>query len=91
MSQYVESGTPVNLSSSGTVSKVSGTLIGYYVNSTNSGTIQILNGSTSGGTAIGAAMTPAIGFHYLGAYLTSGCYATIGGIALDVTLFFAAG
>lgn len=89
--QTVESGTPINLTDDGIVSKVAGTLIGFYVNSTNAGTIIIRNGSTSAGTAVTGTITPAIGFHALGMYLTSGCYATIGGTALDVTLFFAAG
>lgn len=89
MAQTIESGIAVNLTSSGAVSLAAGTLLGFYVNSTTSGTIVIRNGG-SGGTALSGTITPAIGFHRFPAYCTSGCYATIGA-TLDVTLFFAAG
>ena len=89
--QAQESGTPINLTDDGAVSLVAGTLLGFYVNSTNAGTIIIRNGGTSAGTAVTGTITPAIGWHGLGMYLPAGCYATIGGTALDVTLFFAAG
>ena len=90
MTQSVESGTPINLAASGAVSLVAGNLLGFYVNSTNLGTLVIRNGG-SAGTAISGTITPAIGFHRFPAYCTLGCYATIAGTALDVTLFFAAG
>ena len=90
MSQFVEAGTPVNLAASGAVSLAPGNLFGFYVNSTNAGTLVIRNGGAAG-TAISGTITPAIGFHRFPAYCTSACYATIGGTALDVTLFFAAG
>lgn len=90
MAQFVQSGTPINLTGSGTVSKVAGTLLGFYVNSTTAGTIIIGNGSTSAATAVSGTITPAIGFHRFPAYLPSGCYATIGN-TLNVTLMFAAG
>lgn len=90
MAQHVESGTPVNLSASGAVSLVPGNLLGFYVNSTTSGTIVIGNGSGAAGTALSGTITPAVGFHRFPAYCTAGCYATIGA-TLNVTLFFAAG
>lgn len=90
MAQSVEAGSPVNRSSSGSVSLVPGNLLGFYVNSTSAGTIVIGNGSGAAGTALSGTITPAIGFHRFPAYCTAGCYATIGG-TLDVTLFFAAG
>ena len=89
MSQIIESGTPVNLTSSGAVSLAAGTLLGFYVNSTTAGTLVIRNGG-SAGTVLSGTITPAIGFHRFPAYCTSACYATIGA-TLDVTLFFAAG
>lgn len=89
MAQSVESGTPINLTSSGAVSLAPGTLLGFYVNSTTTGTIVLRNGG-SAGAAISGTITPAIGFHRFPAYCTSGCYATIAN-TLDVTLFFAAG
>lgn len=89
MAQFVEAGTPVNLTSSGAVSLAPGNLFGFYVNSTTAGTIVIRNGG-SAGTAISGTITPAIGFHRFPAYCTTACYATIAN-TLDVTLFFAAG
>lgn len=82
-----ESGTPVNLSASGAVSLVPGTLLGFYVNSTSAGTLVLKDGGT-GGTAISGTITPAIGFHRFPAEFTTSCYATIGA-TLNVTLFFA--
>ncbi len=88
MSQFVESGTPVNLAASGVVSLVPGNLFGFYVNNTTSGTVVVRNGG-SAGTAISGTITPAIGFHRFPAYCTVGCYLTLANI--DVTAFFAAG
>lgn len=88
--QDVESGVAVNLTQSGVVSSTPGTLLGFYVNSTNAGTIVIRNGGASG-TVLSGTITPAVGYHSFRAYCTTACYATIGGTALNVTLFFAAG
>jgi hypothetical protein len=92
MAQVQQSGTPILLTSTGTISKVSGTLLGWYVNSTTAGTIVIRVGSagTSSGTAVTGTITPAIGFHPFVAYCPDGAHATIGG-TLDVTFIFAAG
>lgn len=90
MAQLVaQSGQPINLTASGAVSLVPGMLVGFYVNSTTSGTIVIRDGG-SGGTAISGTITPAIGFHPFPASCSTGCYATIGA-TLNVTLFFQPG
>ncbi len=89
MSQVVESGTPINLTSTAVVSVASGTLLGFYVNSTTAGTIVFRVGGASG-TVINGTITPAIGWHRYPAYCPSGVHATIGG-TLDVTFSFAAG
>lgn len=87
-----EGGTYTNLTASGPVSKVPGTVLGFYVNSTNAGTIVFTDSATStGGTAITGTITPAIGWHRLPVQCLSGCYVTIGGSALNVTVIFAAG
>jgi hypothetical protein len=86
MTTVVETGTPVNLTSSGAVSLHAGSLIGFYVNSTTAGTIALLDGGASG-TAISGTITPLIGFHRFPAACTTGCYATIGG-TLNVTFFY---
>ena len=90
MAQQVESGTPINKTSTGSVSLVPGTLLGFYVNSTTAGTIVIGNGSGAAGTAISGTITPAIGWHRFPAYCTAGCYATIAN-TINVTFVFAAG
>ena len=92
MAQYSESGTPINLTGTNTVSVVSGSLLGFYVNSTTSGTLVLRVGSsgTSSGTVICGTITPAIGWHRYPAYCPSGLHATIAN-TLDVTLSFAAG
>ena len=92
MAQYVESGTPINLTGTGTISVVSGTLLGFYVNNTSSGTVVFRIGSsgTSSGTVISGTITPAIGWNRYPAYCPGGCHATIAN-TLDATFVFAAG
>lgn len=92
MAQYVESGTPINKTSTATVSVASGTLLGFYVNSTTSGTIVFrvgANGAASG-TVICGTITPAIGWHGYPVYCPSGLHVTISN-TLDVTFSFAGG
>jgi hypothetical protein len=89
MSQFVESGTPINLAATGNISLASGNLFGFYVNNTTAGTIVFRVGGATG-TVISGTITPAIGFHRYPAYCANGAHATIGG-TLDVTFFFAAG
>lgn len=92
MSQQVEGGTPVNLSGSGAISLTTGTILGFYVNSTSSGVISIQDGG-SGGTSLDGNITPAIGFHRFPAYIksASGAYMTLVSGSINVTFFFAAG
>ena len=90
--QNVESGTPINLAATAAVSKVAGTLIGYYVNNkTAGGTLVLSHGSASGGVAITGTVTPLIGYHGMQAYCPTGLYATIAVQPMDITFFFAAG
>lgn len=86
MTTVVECGAPVNLAASGAVSLSPGVLLGFYVNSTSTGTIIIKDGG-SGGTAISGTITPAIGWHAFPAACANGCYATIAN-TLNVTLFY---
>ena len=94
MAQYAESGTPINLTSTGTVSVVSGTLLGFYVNNTTSGTLVLRVGAAgtnaTGSAVISGTITPAIGWNRYPAYCPGGCHATIAN-TLDVTFSFAAG
>lgn len=88
--QVAQSGTPINLSASGAVSLGTGNLIGFYVNSTTSGTVVVRDGGASG-TAISGTITPSVGFHPFPAAITSssGCYLTLAN-TINVTAFFAA-
>ena len=92
MAQQVESGTPINLTGTNTVSVASGSLLGFYVNNTTSGTLVLRVGANGAatGTAISGTITPAIGWHAYPAYCPSGLHATIAN-TLDVTFSFAAG
>ena len=89
--QIQQSGSPINLSGSGAISKCAGSLLGFYVNSTSTGTVVLRNGG-AGGTVLSGTITPAVGWHSFPAAITSdsGAYATIAN-TLDVTFFFAAG
>lgn len=90
MGQVQQGGTPINLSSSGIISKAAGTMIGYHVNSTTSGTIVIRSGTTSGASAVTGTITPVPGFQAFPGTFPSGAYATLAN-TIDVTFFFAAG
>jgi hypothetical protein len=91
MSQPVaEVGGYKNITETGAVSTGPCQLIGFYVNSTNGGTLVLRDGG-SGGTVMCGTITPAIGFHRFPANVGSSLYATIAGTALNVTFFFASG
>ena len=63
---------------------LTGTILGFYVNSTSSGTIVLRNGQASGSTAVSGTITPAIGWHNYPITCPLGIYATIAN-TLDVT------
>ena len=78
-----------NITETGAVSTGACQLIGFYVNSTNAGTLVLRDGGASG-TVMSGTITPAIGFHRFPANVGRSLYATEGG-TLDVTFFFASG
>lgn len=86
--QHVECGNAVNRTSTGVISGagVPAILLGFYVNSTTSGTIVIRDGG-SGGTALSGTITPAVGFHRFPAVGKTDLYATIGA-TINVTFFW---
>ena len=91
MSQPVaEVGGYKNITETGAVSTGPCQVIGFYVNSTNGGTLVLRDGG-SGGTVMCGTITPAIGFHRFPANVGSSLHATIAGTALNVTFFFGSG
>jgi hypothetical protein len=85
----MQAGNYKNLTATGQISSGSkgGTLIGFYVNSTSSGTVALFDGAAAG-TAMCGTITPAIGFHpFPAGYGAGGLFVTIGG-TLNVTFFY---
>lgn len=82
-------GQYVNLTGTAAISGVPGRLIGFYVNSTSSGTIVLRDGGASG-TVVSGTITPAAGWHFFPASFTTSAHATIAN-TLNVTFIYAAG
>lgn len=86
----VETGNASNITATAdVVATTDCVLLGFYVNSTSSGTLVLRRGGSSG-TAISGTITPAIGFHRFPANCPGGLHATIAN-TLNVTLFTIAG
>jgi hypothetical protein len=87
----IECGFPVNVTATGNVNGSSTTvdgckLLGFYVNSTSSGTLVLRRGG-SGGTVISGTITPAAGtFHRFPADISGLLHVTVGG-TIDTTFF----
>jgi hypothetical protein len=62
-------------------------MLGFYVNSTNAGTLVIRDGDASGDVKSGT-ITPAVGWHDFPLTCKSGLHATLAGTALNVTFFY---
>lgn len=86
MALPVEVGQAVNKTATADVTTANCALLGFYVNSTNVGTLVLRRGG-SGGTVLCGTITPAIGYHPFPSRCPNGLHATIGGTALDVTFF----
>ncbi len=86
MANHNESGSVKNLSATGTVCPTAADLLGFYVNSTTSGTLVLRDGGASG-TVLCGTITPAIGFHRFPASCKGSPHATIAN-TMDVSFFF---
>lgn len=86
MNITAEVGEKKLLTATGDVFASNGLLLGFYVNSTTSGTLVLKEGG-SGGTAISGTITPSIGFHKFPCSVNGGLHATVGG-TLNVTFFY---
>ena len=85
-----EVGNYKNITATGDVTTLPGSLLGFYVNSTAGGTLVFRDGG-SGGTVMSGTITPAIGFHrFPSTFGVSGLglHATIAVAALNVTIFY---
>jgi hypothetical protein len=81
-----ETGTAYNKTATGNVVLTTDcTLLGFYVNSTTTGTLVLKKGGSSG-TAISGTITPAVGFHRFPAACPGGLHVTIAN-TIDVTFF----
>lgn len=83
----IENGSYKNITGTGVITAKAGMLLGFYVNSTSSGTLVLRDGGSSG-TVMDGTITPAIGFHrYPAGFSSGGLHATVGG-TIDVTFFY---
>lgn len=84
----LSTGIATNLTASGNVGGANRdcAVVGFYVNSTSSGTI-VFNVA---GAAVTGTITPAIGWHFLPIACPGGCTVTIGG-TLNVTIVYVPG
>jgi hypothetical protein len=80
-------GNASNRTTTGTVKAVAGELLGFYVNSTTSGTLVLRDGG-AGGTVLSGTITPAVGWHFFPVRFVTDLHVTIGGTALDVTFIY---
>jgi hypothetical protein len=83
-----QAGFWVNKTASGVVVAQKCMIIGFFVNSTNVGTIQLYDSPTTTANPTGGVITPAVGLQWYPAIFQNGLFVTIAGTALDVTFFY---
>lgn len=84
----LEVGSYTNLTASANVKSGQGAMIGFYVNSTTSGTIRFYDDASTGTTtSITGVITPAIGMNYLPVCFSNGLNAVIAN-TLNVTIIW---
>jgi hypothetical protein len=84
----IEAGQYSNRTATANIKASSGVLLGFYVNSTTAGTIQLYDDAATGTTTpISGVITPAIGWNALPVGFGNGLYAVIGG-ALNTTIIY---
>ena len=76
-----------NVTETATVNARPCNLIGFYVNSTTSGTIIIHDTASAAANAVSGTITPAVGWHFFPAQLGTGLRVVIAN-TLNVTLFY---
>lgn len=83
-----QAGKYARLTASGGVKTGGGQIIGFYVSNTTAGTLTLWDNTAASGTQISGLITPAIGFQWFPFIFFTGCFAQIGGTALDVTFVY---
>lgn len=82
-------GTAKNLTASASVKAGQGAMLGFYVNSTTSGTVAFYDDPATGTTlALTGTITPAVGWHGLPVAFANGLNVVIGA-TLNVTIVYA--
>lgn len=82
-------GSYKNITATGNVMPRTGTLLGFYVNSTTSGTVRIYDSATTTTTkVVSGVITPAVGWHPFPVALTDGLYVVIAN-TIDLTMVYA--
>lgn len=89
MTAIVEGGNALLVTATGTVDTGSGNLLGFYVNSTTSGTLVLRDGGASG-TALSGTITPAVGFHRFPCGYGTDLHVTVAN-TISVTFFYVPG
>lgn len=85
----MSAGAPVNITSTTTVGKTSGTLIGVLCNSTSSGTLALYDGTDTSGVVICPALAlTALSYTPMPAVCKTGLHAVIAN-TMNVTIFYA--
>lgn len=86
--QNIEAAVPANITATANVKATQGVLLGFYVNSTATGKIQLYDDAATGTTTpMSGLISPAIGFHRFPAGFANGLYVVITN-TLNVTLFY---
>ena len=86
MGMVTEVGNYKNMTATGAVTTRAGSLLGFYVNSTSSGTIVFTD--NAGSVAMSGTITPAIGFHRFPATFGAGGLNVTIANTLNVTIFY---
>ena len=82
----IEAGSYKNITATANIKPADGVILGFYVNSTTSGTIQFYDSATTTTTTpITGVITPSIGWQFLPVTYTNGLYAVIAN-TLNVTI-----
>lgn len=80
-------GQYVNMTATGAVFGNRAQMLGFYVNSTSSGTLVFRDGGASG-TTVSGTITPAIGWHFFPMEFAQSPHVTVGG-TINVTFSIA--